>query len=289
MYIEKRKEYDYDEYGSRWKEIVWFDNYQYIKDVKKDLDAIKRMMEVEFKNLSNEEFYDLISNFYKVYITKKEILDIVSKVSGVRYDKFERLNSRMAFKSLVTEGHGRDFSWWEETYEAAWCVATLEGFSLDPEYNYSKDEIRELVKSKKIVSFGRYAHDVGFDPDLPYEAEELEKIDVPEVKLEYDNVEDFIQWNNIFKFEDLKQGDTDFSKSVQRGAVSLLRRRLNKKRVLKDCSSIIAFLDENIHMIDDVVENGYYMDEGKKDEYLGISQEVTTNHKALSKKMGSIK
>ena len=42
-------------------------------------------------------------------------------------------------------------------------------------------------------------------------------------------------------------------------------------------------------MIDDVVENGYYMDEGKKDEYLGISQEVTTNHKALSKKMGSIK
>ena len=289
MYIEKRKEYDYDEYGSRWKEIVWFDNYQYIKDVKKDLDAIKRMMEVEFKNLSNEEFYDLISNFYKVYITKKEILDIVSKVSGVRYDKFERLNSRMAFKSLVTEGHGRDFSWWEETYEAAWCVATLEGFKLDPEYNYSKEEIRELVKSKKIVSFGRYAHDAGFDPDLPYEAEELEKIDIPEVKLEYDNVEDFIEWNNTFKFEDLKQGDTDFSKNVQRGAVSLLRRRLNKKRVLKDCSSIIAFLDENIHMIDDVVENGYYMDEGKKDEYLGISQEVTTNHKALSKKMGSIK
>ena len=289
MYIEKRKEYDYDEYGSRWKEIVWFDNYQYIKDVKKDLDAIKRMMEVEFKNLSNEEFYDLISNFYKVYISKKDILDIVSKVSGVRYDKFERLNSRMAFKSLVTEGHGRDFSWWEETYEAAWCVATLEGFNLDPEYNYSKDEIRELVKSKKIVSFGRYAHDAGFDPDLPYEAEELEKIDIPEVKLEYDNVEDFIEWNNIFKFEDLKPGDTDFSKNVQRAAVSLLRRRLNKKRVLKDCSSIIAFLDENIHMIDDVVENSYYMDEGKKDEYLGISQEVTTNHKALSKKMGSIK
>lgn len=289
MYIEKRKEYDYDEYGSRWKEIVWFDNYQYIKDVKKDLDAIKRMMEVEFKNLSNEEFYDLISNFYKVYITKKEILDIVSKVSGVRYDKFERLKSRMAFKSLVTEGHGRDFSWWEETYEASWCVATLEGFKLDPEYNYSKEEIRELVRNKKIVSFGRYAHDVGFDPELPYEKEELEKIEIPEVKLEYDNVEDFVEWNNIFKLDDLKPGDTDFSKSVQSVAVSLLRRRLNKKRVLKDCSSIIAFLDENIHMIDDVVENGYYMDEGKKDEYLGISQEVTTNHKALSKKMGSIK
>lgn len=289
MYIEKRKEYDYDEYGSRWKEIVWFDNYQYIKDVKKDLDAIKRMMEVEFKNLSNEEFYDLISNFYKVYITKKEILDIVSKVSGVRYDKFERLKSRMAFKSLVTEGHGRDFSWWEETYEASWCVATLEGFKLDPEYNYSKEEIRELVRNKKIVSFGRYAHDVGFDPELPYEKEELEKIEIPEVKLEYDNVEDFVEWNNIFKLDDLKPGDTDFSKSVQSVAVSLLRRRLNKKRVLKDCSSIIAFLDENIHMIGDVVEKGYYMDEGQKEEYLGISEEVTSNHKVLSKKMISTK
>ena len=94
---------------------------------------------------------------------------------------------------------------------------------------------------------------------------------------------------NIFKFEDLKQGDTDFSKNVQSGALSLLRRRLNKKRVLKDCSSIIAFLDENIHMIGDVVENSYYMDEGQKEEYFGISEAVTTNHKALSKKMGSVK
>ena len=42
-------------------------------------------------------------------------------------------------------------------------------------------------------------------------------------------------------------------------------------------------------MIGDVVEKGYYMDKGQKDEYLGISEEVTSNHKVLSKKMISTK
>ena len=146
-----------------------------------------------------------------------------------------------------------------------------------------------MVKSKQIVSFGKYAHDVGFDLVLSYEPEKVEIIPMPMVELDYDNVEDFVEWTDTFKFEALKAGETEFSKSVQSGAFSLLRRRLNKKRVLKDCTGIIEFLDENIHMIGDAAEKGYYMDEGKKEEYLGISEEVTTNHKSLSKKLSSKK
>lgn len=48
-------------------------------------------------------------------------------------------------------------------------------------------------------------------------------------------------------------------------------------------------VDENIHIISEVVDNEYYMDSGRKEEYLGITEEVTTSHKALSKKIGSRK
>ena len=169
-------------------------------------------------------------------MSEKDILDIASKVNGARFDRFEKLNSRMTFESLVSERHGRDFSWWEETYQIGWGVLTKEVVEIDPGYNYSKGEIKNLVKEGKIISLGRYADAVGFDPVLPYEKEEPEKIDIPEIKLDYKDVdvEDLTDYYTIsFDFDCLQDGDTEFGKRAKSCAYSMLRRRLYKKKVLK--------------------------------------------------------
>ena len=290
MHIEKKKEYDYEEYGSRWQEIVWFDNYQYIKEVKKDLEAIERLLDVDFKDLSDRDFYSLISNFYSVYLTKRDILGLASKVNGVLYDKFEKLNSRMTFKDMVTEGHGRDFSWWEETYQLEFLVMTSEDIKLDSDYNYSKEEILEMIRNKQIVSLGCYAKAVGFEPVLPYETEKVEKLDILKFDLEHENKDDFIcRYRDLFKFDNLKEGDSSFSQAVYKNAISLLRKRLNKKKVINDCKDIILFLNDNIELVDEVVRDGIYMDEGEREEYLDLSKDLSSSHKSLSLRFGSSK
>lgn len=283
MHITKKKEYDYEVYGSRWKEIVWFGNVEYLEDVKRDLEAINKLSDTEFRDLSNEEFYSLISNFYTVFLTKKDILDILFKVMGVEYTKFEQLNSKMIYKDIVSEGHGRDFSWWEETYQVGWLVAAAKDLNLVPNYNYSKEEIKEMVEKKQIVSFGQMDKAIGFDPIIPYEEEKVEKIDIPRVSLDCENLDELTwDYETCFLFDKLKKDESKLSLAVYDEAVALIRRRINKKKVLNDCKKIILFLNENIHVVDDDVRNNYYMDKDGKSKYTDLSGEVKEGHKQLA-------
>ena len=61
----------------------------------------------------------------------------------------------------------------------------------------------------------------------------------------------------------------------------MIRKRLNKKKVLNDCKKIILFVNDNIHLISEVVQNGYFTDENDKNKYLDLSEELTTSHKNL--------
>lgn len=288
MNIFKKSNYGYSEdYSSRWEELIIFENYRYLYDIKRDLYAIKRMMSIDFKDLSDDEFYELMSNFYDIYLTKEDIIDIVSKVNGISYDKIQELNSRMVYEEIVTEGHGRSFDWWEETYQCAWLVIVAKGFTIDETYNYSKEEIESMAKNKQIVSLKKYSKDIGFEPDLSYEREELEIIDIPRVTLK-NSKSDELQWSYFYNivFDSLVKDDTEFGNKVYSCAIAKLRKRLNKKKVLNDCLQIISFLDENICMIDKIVtQSKYGIDEDKKEEYLGLSKELSDSHRQISSKI----
>lgn len=282
MHITKKNEYNYDGNFSRWEEIVWFQNLEYLKDVKKDLDAINKLIESDFKKISDKDFYDLVSNFYLIYLTKNDLLNILSKVNGIEYNKFEKLNSRMTFKDIVTEGHGRNFDWWEETYQIGWIVATSKDLVLNRDYNYSKEEIEQMVKKKQVISFGKYAQSIGMEPVLSYKSEEVEKINILKINFDFEDYDELLnEFDVYFDFCLLKKDDSIFNKEVYKTAVSMIRKRLNKKKVLNDCKKIILFLNDNIHLISEVVQNEYFTDENDKNKYLDLSEELTISHKNL--------
>jgi len=232
MHITKKNEYDYDAYDSRWKEIVWFHGLEYLKDVKKDLDAINKLIESDFKKISDKDFYDLVSNFYSIYLTKNDLLNILSKVNGIEYNKFKKINSTMTFKDIVTEGHGRDFGWWEETYQIGWIVATSKDLVLNRDYNYSKEEIEQMVKKKQIISFGKYAQSIGITPVLSYKSEEVEKINILKINFDFDDYDELLnEFDVYFDFSLLKTDDSTFDEEVYKTAVSMIRKRLNKKNL----------------------------------------------------------
>lgn len=278
MHIVKKNEYSYDN-DSNWSELVWYGYLRYLEYVKRDLDAIGVLIDYDFKDIPDKTFYNLVSNFYSIYLTKGDILNIISRVKGIQYDRFEALNSRMVFKYIVREGHGRDFSWWEETFQVNYIVAVAEDFIIDPNHNYSKEDIEEMAKNKQIVAVDSYSKDIGMNPKLSFIKEEPTNVDIDTLRLGLGC--DFLsEYDNIFQLDLLENIDSEFASKVYKTAISLIKKRLNKKKVLNECKQILLFLNENMGRMNEAVN---HFDGGN--EYLDLSHELVASHQKLLSKI----
>ena len=278
MHIVKKNEYSYDN-DSNWLELVWYGYLRYLEYVKRDLDAIGVLIDYDFKDIPDKTFYNLVSNFYSIYLTKGDILNIISRVKGIQYDRFEALNSRMVFKDIVREGHGRDFSWWEETFQVNYIVAVAKDFTIDPNHNYSKEDIEEMAKNKQIVAVDSYSKDIGMNPKLSFIKEEPTNVDIDTLRLGLGC--DFLsEYDNIFQLDLLENIDSEFASKVYKTAISLIKKRLNKKKVLNECKQILLFLNENMGRMNEAVN---HFDGGN--EYLDLSHELVASHQKLLSKI----
>lgn len=278
MHIVKKNEYSYDN-DSNWSELVWYGYLSYLEDVKRDLDAIGVLIDYDFKDIPDKTFYNLVSNFYSIYLYNGDILNIISRVKGIQYDRFEALNSRMVFKDIVSEGHGRDFSWWEETFQVNYIVAVAEDFIIDPNHNYSKEDIEEMAKNKQIVAVDSYSKDIGMNPKLSFIKEEPTNVDIDTLRLGLGC--DFLsEYDNIFQLDLLENIDSEFASKVYKTAISLIKKRLNKKKVLNECKQILLFLNENMGRMNEAVN---HFDGGN--EYLDLSHELVASHQKLLSKI----
>ena len=278
MHIVKKNEYSYDN-DSNWSELVWYGYLSYLEDVKRDLDAIGVLIDYDFKDIPDKTFYSLVSNFYSIYLYNGDILNIISRLKGIQYDRFEALNSRMVFKDIVSEGHGRDFSWWEETFQVNYIVAVAEDFTIDPNHNYSKEDIEEMAKNKQIVAIDSYSKDIGMNPKLSFIKEEPTNVDIDTLRLGLGC--DFLsEYDNIFQLDLLENIDSEFASKVYKTAISLIKKRLNKKKVLNECKQILLFLNENMGRMNEAVN---HFDGGN--EYLDLSHELVASHQKLLSKI----
>ena len=278
MHIVKKNEYSYDN-DSNWSELVWYGYLRYLEYVRRDLDAIGVLIDYDFKDIPDKTFYNLVSNFYSIYLTKGDILNIISRLKGIQYDRFEALNSRMVFKDIVSEGHGRDFSWWEETFQVNYIVAVAENFTIDPNHNYSKEDIEEMAKNKQIVAVDSYSKDIGMNPKLSFIKEEPTNVDIDTLRLGLGC--DFLsEYDNIFQLDLLENIDSEFASKVYKTAISLIKKRLNKKKVLNECKQILLFLNENMGRMNEAVN---HFDGGN--EYLDLSHELVASHQKLLSKI----
>ena len=302
-----------DEYFDRRDEGDWYwemmlnpgDNFEYLEEVKEDLATIKQLIDSDFKDLSDEHFYHLISRFYYVDLSLNDFLNIISRVNHVQYDKFEELRTRQTYKIQMQEGHGKDLSWWPETYEAGWIVATAKNFRLKSNYNYSNQEIENMIKNKKIVFICEHNNAVGMEPKLPYEEEEYKVKNIPKIECysknikkainslilhSYHSYDEYMKYvypciGKTFNFGYLKEGKTRFSKAVYKEACSMIRIRLNKKQVLKDCKRIILFLNNELNYLIPHIQKSYFDVYADKDKYLNLLEKLKNNHKTLLLKL----
>ena len=201
------------------------------KELKRNVNILENFINRNFENLSDDEFYNFISEVYSIILNDEDYLNIISKMKNNKYNRFMEIGTYMTFKDLASEGHGKSFDCWEQLYQVKYIIAVAEDTKIKYDSILTKKEIKNLIENNKIVI-------VQTKPEPIYNKlqrnETIEVMPSIDLELDYSNGEatGCICKNNNFSY-----------------FVSLLRKKFTKKKILKDMRSYINELQEQINRI----------------------------------------
>ena len=91
--------------------------------IKYILNVLENLINGDLKNMSDEEFYNLISKLYNFDFDEYDYLKIISEVNHQNYNLFINIYTYMTFNDIAREGHGKGFEWWNQLYQITYIAA----------------------------------------------------------------------------------------------------------------------------------------------------------------------
>ena len=167
------------------------------------------------KNLTNKEFYDMLLKF--AYITDWNDYDcykVLELAYNMKFVSDAVIKTTMHAVFQKTEGHGRDFSWWDEEVGIDFKVVYTKDFKVDYEHAYSVEEIKRLIDEKKIVIISEEERSLAWD------------------KKNYKK-EGYQRFDNAYDDYSMKHRFFDETGKFYPYTLRYIRSRVNKKELLK--------------------------------------------------------
>ena len=147
--------------------------------VKELIDGAESCMKMisDRKNLTNQEFYHLLLKF--AFISDWNDYDchkVLELAYNMNFVGDAVIKTTMHTTVQKTDGHGRDFSWWNEEIGIDFKVAYTKDFKVDYEHTYSIEEIKKLIDEKKILIISEEERSLSWDKKN-YKKEEYQRFD----------------------------------------------------------------------------------------------------------------
>lgn len=278
MYIEKKSNYDPLSNLPFWERVdrySYYNEFDYvISEIENIIKSFNLLLSKDYKCITDEEYFNIVNQFYNISFFKTDILKILSIIDKVNYDKYQWLKTRVIFTTLESEGHGRDFSWWHETRQLMLELITPEGLVIDKKHDYSNEEIQEIFDNYKVYLFDYSTKELGIDPELPFDKETSIGIKVPMFKLvDYDE-EDY----SDLELGQIKYEDENINEKIKQTGYKLVRRKIRPTTVFKFAKDIFVNIYDYI---------SYYENEILKCSFIGKKEkeELIQRIRALINKM----
>lgn len=106
------------------------------------------------KKLSDEEFYQKLLTFAWISMwdwDEKDSNNVVELANKQKYEGETTIETTMTVVHQMREGHGRDFSYWNEEQGINYKILYTSDFKKDWNHLYTKEEIQKLIDEKKIL------------------------------------------------------------------------------------------------------------------------------------------
>lgn len=268
MYIEKKSHYEPLSNLPFWERVdrySYYDEFDYvIGEIENIIKALNLLLSKDYKCITDEEYYNIINQFYDITFFKNDILKILSTIDKVNYNKYQWLKTRVIFTTLDSEGHGRDFSWWHETRQLMLELITPEGLVIDKKHDYSSEEIKEIFNNYKVYLFDFSNKELGIDPKLPFVKETSIGIKIPTFKLvDYDE-EDY----SGFELGQIKYEDEKFNENIKQTGYKLVRRKIRPTTVFKFAKDIFESIYKHINFYENEILKCSFIKEKEKEELI---------------------
>lgn len=267
MYIEKKSHYDPLSNLPFWETVdrySYYNEFDYvISEIENIIKALNLFLSKDYKCITDEEYFNIINQFYDITFFKTDILKILSIIDKVNYNKYQWLKTRVIYTTLDSEGHGRDFSWWHETRQLMLELITPEGLVIDKKHDYSSEEIKEIFNNYKVYLFDYSNKELGIDPELPFDKETSIGINIPMFKLvDYD--EDYFR----FELDKIKYEDENFNEIIKQTGYKMVRRKLKPTTVFKFAKDIFESIYKHINYYENEILKCSFIGEKEKEELI---------------------
>ena len=125
------------------------------KTLNEYINIINSLLNKDLKQLSDDEFYDLLQKVYSISLTEEDYLKILSKRNHKKYKKFIEIGTFMTFQDTHTEGYGASSIYFNQLYQIKYIIAITEDAKIESNSILSKDDIKQMVEDKSIVLISR--------------------------------------------------------------------------------------------------------------------------------------
>ena len=208
---------------------------------------IKELVDSDFEAISDKKFFDLLSNIYDITLEEEDYLEMFSRLYNRDYSYATELKTDMIYKDRADEGHAKDYSWWQQLYQASYYVAIDSDCELDDNKVYTRDELLELSDKHSIVLMHENSDELDDLSGLS-ETEEYNPLRTADVRIESYS-------NNITQFA-LEHFDV---------FAQILREKYTRKVVIQD---LINYMNLLVYDINQVINSA----ESKSKDYSGIGK-----------------
>ena len=129
------------------------------------------------KNLSDEEFYKKLLEFAYINDWNEYDCFLVLEIAyNMKFDDEALIKTTMHTVAQKTEGHGRDFSWWNQEVGVDFRIFYTKDFEVDYEHYYTIEEIKKLIAEKKILIVSEEERNLAWEEDN-YKKEKYQRFD----------------------------------------------------------------------------------------------------------------
>lgn len=213
------------------------------KQIKNYIEDLKEIVDADFDKLNDSELYDLLSKFYSISLDENDYLKMFSRLNNKQYTFLYKIPTTMTFMGGKSEGHGKNFDWWNQLYQVYFLAAISSDIEFDYNKIYSKEEIKQMINDKNIVILKQKSEPIEDDPEFKQERFDLiPTLDI-DIKEYGNNMSNFV----IYYFHLFGE---------------LLRKEFPKRKVLKDIREFMTYLKDDIEEVFSNAKSNEYLYSG---------------------------
>lgn len=224
-------------------------------------ELIKYIENIDINSLTHLGYYNLLSKICEIKLVNDDYIEIAKQISNFNDCLLIDIKTNMKYSVIVSEGHKRDFSWWDEDYLVGYTVLSPKYISTSQIYDL--EEILEKVKKRELFIITNNFYSKLYNDengDFYYKnngqknyIDVKEYREIPFLTTNYNEIDDITFFENITT--NFNPEDKNFNEIMK-----YIRKRIPQKKLLYLFKKYLVELEKNIVdminiWVDDTTDN----------------------------------